>query len=368
VLERAEQSPAATLATHYEVGDWNDSRTLLRLAERVDVVSLENEFVDASSLAAVEESGHLVLPTPRSIGLVQDKLVQKQTLRAAGLPLPEFRSVESPAQAAAAGEALGWPLVLKARRDGYDGKGNATVESPAGLEDAWERLGGGERALYVESFCPFVMELAVILTVSRGGRVASYPVVESQQRDHICHLVKAPAAVPAAVRQQAEEVAQRAVAAVGGVGSFGVEMFLAPDGRVLVNELAPRVHNSGHYSIEACVTSQFENHVRALLDLPLGGTELRAPAAVMVNLLGDAEGPGWPAGAADALAVPETTTPRAAAAATSMDALRMPVVTTSFSLGSRAKTAAGNGVRSRMRITMSKARSAATSSSSSATW
>jgi 5-(carboxyamino)imidazole ribonucleotide synthase len=304
VLERAEQSPAATLATHYEVGDWNDSRTLLRLAERVDVLSLENEFVDAPSLAAVEERGHLVLPTPRSVGLVQDKLIQKQTLRSAGLPLPDFVGVESTAQVAAAGEALGWPLVLKTRRDGYDGKGNTTIENPAEVEPAWNRLRGGERALYVESFCPFVLELAVILTVSRSGQIASYPIVESQQREHICHLVKAPAPVPAAVRQQAEEVAQRAVAAVGGVGSFGVEMFLAPDGRVLVNELAPRVHNSGHYSIEACVTSQFENHVRALLGLPLGSAELRVPAAVMVNLLGEATGPGWPAGVADALAVP----------------------------------------------------------------
>jgi 5-(carboxyamino)imidazole ribonucleotide synthase len=156
----------------------------------------------------------------------------------------------------------------------------------------------------VESFCPFVMELATILTVGRDGPVAGYPVVESEQRDHICHLVRAPAVLPPGIYQQAEEVAQRAVAAVGGVGSFGVEMFLAPDGRVLVNELAPRVHNSGHYTIEGCATSQFENHVRAVLGLPLGSTDLRARTAVMVNLLGNARGPGWPSGVADALAVP----------------------------------------------------------------
>jgi 5-(carboxyamino)imidazole ribonucleotide synthase len=138
VLERAEQSPAATLATHYEVGDWNDSRTLLRLAERVDVLSLENEFVDAPSLAAGEERGHLVLPTPRSVGLVQDKLIQKQTLRSAGLPLPDFVGVETTAQVAAAGEALGWPLVLKTRRDsshslGYNRRTSCTTFSRFGI-------------------------------------------------------------------------------------------------------------------------------------------------------------------------------------------------------------------------------------------
>jgi 5-(carboxyamino)imidazole ribonucleotide synthase len=304
ILERSPASPAAPLSSHYAVGDWNDPETLLRLAERVDVLTLENEFVDAAALAAVAARGHALYPTARSIGLVQDKLTQKQALRAAGLPLPDFAAAESPAEVVAAGEALGWPLVLKARRDGYDGKGNATIEGARDVAAAWARLGGGERDLYVEAFCPFVMELATILTVGQDGRVASYPVVESEQRDHICHLVRAPATVPPRVYRQAEDVAQRAVAAVGGTGSFGVEMFLAPDGRVLVNELAPRVHNSGHYSIEGCATSQFENHVRAVLGLPLGSTDLRASAAVMINLLGHSEGPGWPAGVPEALAVP----------------------------------------------------------------
>jgi len=304
VLERSAYSPAAPLSSHYAVGDWNDPETLLRLAERVDVLTLENEFVDATSLALVEGRGHTVLPRARSIKLVQDKLVQKQTLRDAGLPLPDFGPVKTPEAVAAAGDAMGWPLVLKARRNGYDGKGNATLEGPDDVAAAWARLGGGERALYVESFCPFVMELATILTVGRDGRVASYPVVESEQLDHICHVVRAPAAVPTGIYRQAEEVAQRAVAAVGGGGSFGVEMFLMPDGRVLVNELAPRVHNSGHYTIEGCATSQFENHVRAVLGLPLGSAELQARAAVMVNLLGAGRGAGWPAGVSDALRIP----------------------------------------------------------------
>ena len=304
VLERRPDSPARSVCSRYDVGDWDDPEVLLRLAERTDVLTLENEFVDAAALAEVESRGHLVLPTPKSVGLVQDKLVQKQTLRDARLPLPDFGDVRSPAEVAAAGEAFGWPLVLKARRNGYDGKGNATVRSAADIDAAWSRLGGGARALYVESFCPFVLELAVILTVSRDGHVAGYPVVESEQRDHICHVVRAPAAVPPRVHAEAEALAQRAVAAVGGVGSFGVEMFLSPDGRVLVNELAPRVHNSGHYTIEACATSQFENHVRAVLGLPLGSTDMRAASAVMVNLLGAGEGLGWPSGFADALAVP----------------------------------------------------------------
>ena len=305
VLERNPASPAAVLATHSLVGDWDAPAELLRLAGHCDVVTLENEFVDASSLAVLEAVGHKIFPTPNSIALVQDKLRQKQTLAAAGLPVPTFLEVGDPDAVVAAGRELGLPFLLKARRNAYDGKGNVTVRSLAEVGDAWRKLGGHEgNQLFVEAFCPFTTELAVIITRGRNGDIAVYPLVETVQREHICHLVRAPAAVSSDHAGHALDIAQRAVTVVGAVGRFGVELFLTADGGVFVNELAPRVHNSGHYTIEACECSQFENHVRAVLGWPLGSPRLVAPAAVMVNLLGAGKGPGRPAGVEAALSVP----------------------------------------------------------------
>jgi 5-(carboxyamino)imidazole ribonucleotide synthase len=195
--------------------------------------------------------------------------------------------------------------MLKARRNAYDGKGNATIRSLADVDPAWNRLGGNKgNPLYIEEFCPFSAELAVIITRGRDGETAVYPVVETVQENHICHLVRAPAAIPAEVATRAAEVARLAIEAVDAVGSFGVEMFLTNEGKIVVNELAPRVHNSGHYTIEACECSQFENHVRAVLGLPLGSTRMVAPAAAMVNLLGTIHAPGRVGGLHAALAVP----------------------------------------------------------------
>ncbi len=305
VLERSPSSPAANLATHSLVGNWDEPSVLAEFAALADVVTLENEFVAARSLATLELLGCPVFPPPSTIALVQDKLVQKQTLAAAGLPVPRCQAVASPEEVVTAAQEFGWPLLLKARRNAYDGKGNATVHAPEEVSAAWKKLGGDQgNELFVEAFCPFTHELAIIITRGRQGEIASYPVVETVQRDHICHLVRAPAAVAPAIADRAAQIGRQAVAAVDAVGSFGVEMFLTADDEILVNELAPRVHNSGHYTIEACACSQFENHVRAVLGWPLGPTAMVAPAAVMVNLLGQGKGPGWPAGMAGALAVP----------------------------------------------------------------
>lgn len=303
VLERNRHSPATGLASHYLVGDWDNPADLLKLGALVDVVTLENEFVDARALAELEKRGHTLLPTAETMRVVQDKLWQKQALAAANLPLPRFCDTPAPDDALHAAEKFGWPLLLKKRRNGYDGKGNATVRSRDELAAAWEKLNGNVNALFAEEFIPFQKELAVMITRSRDGGSVMYPVVDTVQHDHICHIVKAPAALPDAPAAEAREIARRAVEAVGGIGTFGVELFLARDGKILINELAPRVHNSGHYTIEGCVTSQFENHVRAVLGWPLGSTALRAPAAVMINLLGVGPGSGEPAGRREALAV-----------------------------------------------------------------
>ena len=304
ILERNPEGPAMNLAGKTFIGDWDNPDDLLKLAEHADVITLENEFVDANSLSELEKAGHTLFPTAKSIGLVQDKYIQKQTLQEAGLPLSPFRSIESREEILEVAKEFNWPLVIKTRRNGYDGKGNATINNENELDAAWDKLDGDNRTLYAEAFCPFVSELAIIITTSRNGEVATYPLVESVQRDHICHIVRAPAHVSDSITENAIDIAQRAVIAIGAIGSFGVEMFLTKDGEVIINELAPRVHNSGHYTIEACECSQFENHVRAVLGWPLGSTKMVKPAAVMVNLLGQGHGNGQPAGFNEAMDMP----------------------------------------------------------------
>ncbi len=305
VLERSHDSPAAKLASRAIVGDWDHPEDLIQLAAQVDVVTLENEFVAAASLRALEAGGHALFPTAHTIALVQDKLVQKQTLADAGLPVSQFCAVENSDAVVRAAREFGLPLLLKARRNAYDGKGNVIVRALDKITGAWQKLGGDDgNELFVEAFCPFVKELAVIITRGGDGATATYPLVETVQRDHICHSVRAPAPVAEEIAERALDLARRAVAAVGAVGSFGVEMFLTASGKIFINELAPRVHNSGHYTIEACVCSQFENHVRAVFGWPLGDARMVAPAAVMVNLLGDRKAVGRPMGLEQALAVP----------------------------------------------------------------
>jgi len=281
VGERFGDSPTARLTSHsvvFEYG-WEDERALDELARLAPVVTLENEFVDAQVLRGLERRGCSVWPNPRCVATVQDKLLQKEALARAELPVPRFTSD------LARLEELGWPVMLKARRDGYDGRGNILLHSEAELSEAAQALG---RPAYAEAFVPFERQLAVLVVRGIDGTIVSYPTVETRQDQqlHICREVLAPADIPNEVSEQAQSIAIAAVQAVNGVGAFGVELFLLEEGEVLINELAPRPHNSGHYTIEACMTSQFSNHVRAVLGLPLGETTMRARAAAMVNLLG----------------------------------------------------------------------------------
>jgi phosphoribosylaminoimidazole carboxylase len=180
--------------------------------------------------------------------------------------------------------------MLKARRFAYDGRGNLPVESAAEAASAFDSLSnGGKAGLYAEKWCPFTKELAVMVARSAGGATASYPVVETTQRDSICHSVLAPANIDAAALAAASSIASAAVASLSGGGVFGVELFLLPDGSVLYNEIAPRPHNSGHYTMDACHADQFEQHLRCVLDLPLGSVEMKVPAAAMLNILGNPE-------------------------------------------------------------------------------
>ncbi len=298
IVEQQEDSPAGRIAAFEIVGEWNEVRVLDSLTRNCDVITLENEFVDSAILQRLEVSGIPVYPSALTLRMVQDKARQKQVLQMAGLPVPAFATVETPDDVLKFAAQHGWPLVLKARRNGYDGKGNRRLNSPADIESGFADLG---QNLLVEAFVQFERELAVMIARRPGGEIALYPLVETTQQDHICHTVIAPADVPITVAARALEIAQGAIEAIGGVGVFGVELFLKGE-EVLINELAPRPHNSGHYTIEACPSSQFDNLLRAVLDLPLGSTELIAPAA-MVNLLGRNRRNDGPDGLPEALAV-----------------------------------------------------------------
>ena len=302
VLENQEDSPAGQIAAFEIVGHWSDSEALESLIANCDVITLENEFVDYQVLQRLEASGVPVYPSALTLQLIQDKALQKQTLGNRDLPVPNFTTVETSADIEAFAERWGWPLILKARRNGYDGKGNYKLNSAADIAEGIHTLERGPGSLMVEAWVPFERELAVMVARRPNGESVTYPLVETVQQNHICHTVQAPASVSPEIAQAAIQIAQAAIEAVGGVGVFGVELFLTSDGKVLINELAPRPHNSGHYTIEACPSSQFDNLLRAILDLPLGSTELTAPAA-MVNLLGQNQREGGPDGLEQALAV-----------------------------------------------------------------
>ncbi|HEY2593383.1 MAG TPA: ATP-grasp domain-containing protein, partial [Chloroflexota bacterium] len=244
IAERFPDSPAARMTSQSLVfpHGWDDPAALDELARLALVVTLESEFVDWRVLDALTQRGVAVRPLPACVGVVQDKLLQKQALARAELPVPAFSEIVDPAHVRSVGEDFGWPLMLKARRDGYDGRGNVVVDGPAAAEQACTHLGWPERQLYAEAFVQFERELASLVVRGLDGQIAQYPVVETIQDAalHICREVLAPADISSGVAEHAQSVACGAVEAVDGLGAFGVEMFLLPDGQVVVNELAPR--------------------------------------------------------------------------------------------------------------------------------
>ncbi len=280
VLDPLQGSPAGQVAGHQIVGDYSDPAKLRELAESCDIVTFELEDIETEPLLALEGEGHAIYPRPALLKMIQDKFTQKEFLRNAGIPTSAF--LDMPAPDAAAFEAFGYPLVQKARRGGYDGRGVVV------MKDA----GAFERNLpvpsYIERFVEADKELAVMVARNVSGECRAYPTVEMRfhEDDNVLDFLVAPANVGDDIARQAEALAVRTVEAMDGVGVFGIEMFLTTDGELLVNEVAPRTHNSGHHTIEACVTDQFEQHLRAILGLPLGETRQLSPAA-MVNLLGE---------------------------------------------------------------------------------
>lgn len=294
---------AAAGLGHLTVADWTDPQVLRTFAQGCNAITLESEWAPADRLQPVLPEATALWPSPHTVALIRDKGRQKTVFQDAGLPVPPFALCQTLNEAQAAAEAFGYPVVLKRRRGSYDGYGNATVQNATALAEAFPQLTDTD-GLLVEAWVPFIRELATLVARRADGTHVTYPIVHTEQRDHRCHAVMAPAPITPQVAEAARTLAEAAVAAIDGVGITGVELFELPDGTLLVNELAPRPHNTGHYTIEGCYTSQFENHIRAVLGWPLGNPNLREPVAVMVNVLGHRNGTPSLAGYTQALAVP----------------------------------------------------------------
>ncbi|KAG2309271.1 hypothetical protein Bca52824_029019 [Brassica carinata] len=290
ILDPSKNCSASSLAYGHMVDSFDDSATVEAFAKRCGVLTVEIEHVDVETLEKLEKQGVDCQPKASTIRIIQDKYMQKVHFSQHGIPLPEFMEISDIEGAERAGELFGYPLMIKSKRLAYDGRGNAVANSQDGLSSAVTALGGFGRGLYIEKWAPFVKELAVIVARGKDGSMVCYPVVETVHRDNICHIVKAPADVPWKINKLATDVAQKAVGSLEGAGVFAVELFLTEDGQILLNEVAPRPHNSGHQTIEACYTSQFEQHLRAVVGLPLGDPSMRTPSSIMYNILGEDDG------------------------------------------------------------------------------
>ncbi|MBQ1044700.1 MULTISPECIES: 5-(carboxyamino)imidazole ribonucleotide synthase [unclassified Micromonospora] len=290
VLALAPDDGAALVAADVQYGDHTDLAALRTFAKGCDVVTFDHEHVPNEHIRALTDEGVKLFPPAEALVHAQDKRVMRERLGELGAPNPAWRPVESPADLVAFGEEIGWPVVLKAARGGYDGRGVWMVDDAAQAAELAATLLAGGTPLLVEERVKLRRELAVQVARSPFGQVAAYPVVETVQRDGICVEVLAPA--PGLPEEQAVAAQQLAIdlaTALGVVGLLAVELFDTPSGLV-VNELAMRPHNSGHWTIEGARTSQFEQHLRAVLDYPMGDTSLTAPVVVMANVLGGEPG------------------------------------------------------------------------------
>jgi 5-(carboxyamino)imidazole ribonucleotide synthase len=283
LLAEAPGVSAAQVIPDHEVGDYTDLTTLRLVTDGCAAVTFDHEHVPTEHLHALESDGIAVRPGPEALVHAQDKAVMRAALGRLGIPCPRNLVVETPEEVG----AFGLPCVLKATRGGYDGKGVWFVTSEAEAADAFAHAASTGVQILAEELVDFRRELSALVARSPSGQVAAWPVVASEQRDGICREVIAPAPdLDPDLAVQAQQIAMTIAGELGVVGVLAVELFETSDGRILVNELAMRPHNTGHWTQDGSVTSQFENHLRAVLDLPLGAPDARAPWTVMVNILG----------------------------------------------------------------------------------
>jgi 5-(carboxyamino)imidazole ribonucleotide synthase len=272
---------AVSLASETIFADVDDVAATANLVTLCDVITFENEFVDLEGLGKLAAtSDTCFLPPLSALAPLLDKYTQRCYLRDLGLPVPKFALLEQPEL------PLGFefPVVVKARRNGYDGQGTFIIKDKSALAGLYHRY--PDTPFLLEEFVDFDRELAVIAARGVSGEVVTYPILETQQEDQVCRRVFTLSDLPASTIDTCNSIASKLMTSLGAIGVFGIELFATPDGKVSVNEIAPRTHNSGHLTIEACATSQFSQLIRAVAGLPLGSTELTCEGAVMVNLLG----------------------------------------------------------------------------------
>ena len=280
VLDPTENCPAAQAGAKQIIGDFKDEVAILKLAEQSDIITYEIESGNTNVLSKLKAE---IEPSPSTLGIIQDKLSQKIFLSENGLPVSQFYEITSLDDLREKIKELGLPVLLKSRRDAYDGRGNFKIVLESEIEKAYRHFDG--KSLMVEKFVDFKMEVSVIAARNTKGEIAAYPLVENIHEDNILKMTIAPARVSDDVINDAGGIAKKTMEVLKGAGVFGIEMFVDQNDKILINEIAPRVHNSGHHTLQSCNTSQFEQHLRAILGLELGSTDL-VHRTVMCNILG----------------------------------------------------------------------------------
>lgn len=294
VIDPAKNAPAAQVGATQIQAPLTSQDALATLGGETDVITFEIEHIDTNTLIEMANSGINVSPHPETLHMIKDKLAQKQFLRTVDIPVADFYEVKNPHDVTQLADTIRFPLLLKTRFGGFDGRGNSLIRDETELAAAFTKLHGKE--LYVEPYVSFEKELAVIIARGSNGESHTYPVVETIHKNNICHMVLAPAPIPEDTARKATEIAIQTLHHLQGAGIFTIEMFLLKNGEILVNEIAPRVHNAGHFTIEACSTSQFTQHLLAITGQELKNTEMIVPAAAMINILGSHTGIADPKG------------------------------------------------------------------------
>ena len=282
VLDPTKNCSAAKAGAKQIIADFKDKNAIVELSLQSDIITYEIESGNSEVLESIN-SGVTINPAPSTLRIIQDKHSQKKFLRENGLPVADFVVIESFDDIKEKIKFFGYPVMLKARRDAYDGRGNFRIENQEQITYAYEQFSG--RSMMLERVVDFQMEVSVIAARNTKGQIATYPVVENIHEENILKTTIAPARVSKKISEEAEKIATKTMEVLQGAGVFGIEMFVTKDDKVLINEIAPRVHNSGHHTLQSSETSQFEQHLRAILGLDLGKTDLLHPT-IMCNILG----------------------------------------------------------------------------------
>ncbi len=293
ILDPSEMCPAGVMAHELIHGRFFDESSIRLLAEKSHRLTYEFEHIHAESLMKLVEEGFSVMPSAETLYMIQDKYRQNMALEEKRLPVPAYMKIDSVQDLKKAADLFGFPFLLKSCRGGYDGKGNVKIDREDEMEAAFHQLEGSEQPLMGEKFVDFSMEISVIVARDHQGGTETFPVGQNIHRDNILEMSIVPAPLPDSLLEKAEALAKDTMKQLMGTGIFCIEMFVDQDNQLWINEIAPRTHNSGHYTIEACNISQFGQQIRALMGWPLEKPKLFKPA-VMLNLLGDPERSGSP--------------------------------------------------------------------------